>query len=226
MAKKYYWLKLKNDFFNQPKIKKLRKIAGGDTYTIIYLKMLLISLEDGGKLYFQNIEENFIEEIALTIDEDPENVAITVQFLMRQGLIETSDNFEYLLTESIEMIGSEVQSAERVRRYREKQKALQCNADVTNCNTDIDIDIDLDKDKEKYIKPVRHKYGEYKNVLLSDTDLEKLQNEFPSDYLDRIENMSRYMKSTGKRYKDHLATIRNWARREKKESKEVDFMEL
>lgn len=64
-------------------------------------------------------------------------------------------------------------------------------------------------------KPVRHKYGEYKNVLLSDEDLEKLQNEFPYDYEERIERLSSYIASTGKTYKNHLATIRNWARNEK-----------
>lgn len=61
-------------------------------------------------------------------------------------------------------------------------------------------------------KETRHKYGEYKNVLLSDTDMEKLQAEFPADWEERIERLSAYMASTGKSYKNHLATIRNWAR--------------
>lgn len=64
-------------------------------------------------------------------------------------------------------------------------------------------------------KPTRHKYGEYNNVLLTDEDYEKLVNEFPNDYQSRIENLSSYIASTGKSYKNHLATIRNWARREK-----------
>lgn len=63
-------------------------------------------------------------------------------------------------------------------------------------------------------KPVRHKYGEYKNVLLSDEDVEKLKTEFPMDWEARIENLSLYIASTGKTYKNHLATIRNWARKE------------
>ena len=66
-------------------------------------------------------------------------------------------------------------------------------------------------------KEERHKYGEYKNVLLSDKDMEKLQAEFPDDYTKRIEALSVYMQSKGARYKDHLATIRNWARKEKQE---------
>lgn len=63
-------------------------------------------------------------------------------------------------------------------------------------------------------KPIRHKFGEYGNVLLSDADLEKLKTEFPADYEERIERLSSYIASTGKKYKNHLATIRNWARKE------------
>lgn len=141
MAKKYYWLKLKNNFFSQPKIKKLRKIAGGDTYTIIYLKMQLYSLEDDGKLYFDGIEENFVEEMALKIDEDPENVGVTIQFLIAQGLMILCDDNEYLMTETQESIGSESDSAQRVRAHRER-KALHCNDTVTLCNTEKEIEIE------------------------------------------------------------------------------------
>lgn len=69
-------------------------------------------------------------------------------------------------------------------------------------------------------KPVKHKYGEYKNVLLSDEDMEKLKNEFPSDYQERIERLSCYKESTGKSYKNDLATIRNWARKDTKPQEE------
>ena len=64
-------------------------------------------------------------------------------------------------------------------------------------------------------KPTRHKYGLYENVLLTDEDYRKLQEEFPHDYTDRIERLSEYMASTGKPYKNHLATIRNWAKKDK-----------
>ena len=64
-------------------------------------------------------------------------------------------------------------------------------------------------------KEPRHKYGEYGNVLLSDSDMKKLKDEFPTDWEERIERLSAYMASTGKSYKNHLATIRNWARRDR-----------
>ena len=83
--KRYYWLKLKEDYFNSPKIKKLRKIAGGDTYTIIYLKMQLLSIKNNGIIEFEKIEPTFQEELALKLDEDVENVSVTFEEI-RQSL--------------------------------------------------------------------------------------------------------------------------------------------
>lgn len=237
--KRLYWLKLKTDFFTSKEMKKLRKIAGGDTYTIIYLKLQLLSLQDGGTLYFDGVEESFAEELALILDEEPDNVKATLLFLERTGLIEMSESEIRLLVVPT-LIGKESESAGRVRAFREKQKmlqsngeALQCNTLVTKCNTEKDKDIDKEIDSKKSVsketpkesatptanaprppKPVKHQHGEYSNVLLTAEELQKLASEFPNDYQERIEQLSRYMKSTGKVYKDHLATIRNWARRD------------
>ena len=77
----------------------------------------------------------------------------------------------------------------------------------------IEVDTLDSKPSGEHREP-RHKYGEYSNVLLSDTDLAKLKREFPNEWQERIERLSAYMASTGKSYKNHLATIRNWARRD------------
>ncbi len=146
--KKYYWLKLKEDFFTQPRIKKLRRIAGGDTYTLIYLKLQLLSLKNAGALLFEGIEDTFIEELALTIDEDVENVKMTVMYLVEHGLMEEVNPDEFVLPETIKNIGSETASTIRSRKSREKKKLLQCNTNATICNTEIDIDIEK-RDREK-----------------------------------------------------------------------------
>ncbi|HGV4068329.1 TPA: replisome organizer [Enterococcus faecium] len=78
---------------------------------------------------------------------------------------------------------------------------------------------DITPSKKTKAKPIRHKYGEYKNVLLSDEQMEKLKIEFPNDYQERIERLSEYCESSGKTYKNYLATIRSWARKEKSEPK-------
>jgi len=148
MAKRYYWLKLPENFFRQLPIKKLRRIAGGDTYTVIYLKMLLLSLKQDGRIYFEGVEENFSEELALELDEEEENVKVTVRFLLAHGLMKLVDETEYVLTQCSNMVGSESASAERVRRHREN-KALQCNVDVTDVKRICNVEKEIEKDKEK-----------------------------------------------------------------------------
>lgn len=154
--KRYYWLKLMDDFFDSKRIKKLRKMAGGDTFTIIYLKMQLLSLQKGGYLEYSGLEDEFYKEIALDIDEDELNVQITIQYLLTCGLLETSDNVEYSMPFVQNNLGSETASTRRSRKSRENaQKMLQCNSIATrgnnsqqNCNVEIEKDIDIETDKE------------------------------------------------------------------------------
>ena len=131
-GKRYYWLKLREDFFDSKRIKKLRKMAGGDTYTIIYLKMQLLSLRSEGVLQWTGLEENFADELALDLDEKPEDVEVTLMYLLKTGLVETVDNSTFLLPWVLENTGSENASAQRVREFRERQKLLQRNTDVTH----------------------------------------------------------------------------------------------
>ena len=171
--KTYYWLRLKVDFFRQREIKKLRKIAGGDTYTIIYLKMQLLSLKNEGLLFYEGTEESFEEQLSLEIDEDLDNVKITLSYLFSNNLIEEVKDNEFLLPKAKECMGKESSSAERVRKHRNKQAiepvqgqtALQCNTNVTNCNKNVtteiekekEIKIELDKEIEKKIEREKDK---------------------------------------------------------------------
>lgn len=150
MAKRYYWLKLDAPFFNDAKIKKLRKLAGGDTFTIIYLKMMMLSLEKAGYLLYENIEDSFEKEIALKIDEDIENVVVTVNYLKLQGLLRDCDNNEYSMPQVITRIGSETDKAQLMRRKRVLDKnGNNVTSMLPNCYLDKDIDIDIDLHKER-----------------------------------------------------------------------------
>lgn len=132
--KRYYWLRLHKDFFQKKEIKRLRRVAGGDTYTIIYLKMLLRSIVDGGKLYFDGYEETFVSELALDIDEDEQNVQITVNYLLKNGLLLECEADEYYLPEANNNTGSETAAASRMRKLREKSKDLERNNVTPLCN--------------------------------------------------------------------------------------------
>ncbi len=104
----------------------------------------------------------------------------------------------------------------------EKGAYTECIQNVSKMDTQVRLGKDRDslevvKDnivEDKPPKPQRHKYGQYNNVLLSDEEYGKLQEEFPHDYSERIERLSEYIASTGKSYKNYLATIRNWARKD------------
>ena len=123
MGKRYWWLKLPEDFFRQLEIKKLRRIAGGDTYTIIYLKMMLLSLKTEGCIAYDCSEEDFVENLALDIDEDEDNVSVAVAFLMKNGLLQRTDKeSERVLPKAVQAIGSETAAASRMREMRERKK--------------------------------------------------------------------------------------------------------
>lgn len=160
--KRYYWLKLKKDFFDSKEMKKLRKFAGGDTYTIIYLKMQLLSLADEGKLYFDGVEDSFADEIALQIGEDPENVRMTFAYLQKVGLMELRTESELFLTDVPYMIGTETDKAAIMRKKREQKKQNVLDTGnivtqqlpnsyptVTKSYTEIEKDIDIDTESEK-----------------------------------------------------------------------------
>lgn len=162
--KRYYWLKLKEDFFKSKEIKKLRTIAGGDTFVIIYLKMQLISLKNDGKLFFDGIDDDFSSELALEIDEDVENVRVTIAFLERCGLLECVSSDEYFLSVIPEITGSETQSTIRSRKHR----ALQCNANATlvqqecnkNATPEIEKEIDIEKRDRVDYQQIADMYNE------------------------------------------------------------------
>lgn len=125
-------------------MKLMRKLPGGEEITIIYLKIMLVSLADEGKIYFEGLADDLAEELALLIDEDPEAIRMALLFLSQKNLLTTSDNFQYKLEQVPEMIGSETASTRRARKHRESRKALQCNTNATKRNGEIDIEIDKD----------------------------------------------------------------------------------
>lgn len=125
-GKRYYWLKLREDFFESKRIKKLRRL--GETCLVIYLKMQLKSLKTDGVIEWTHVEDEFVDELALDIDESPELVKKTLDYMIRQELCEVYDDGQtYVLPYVAYNTGSETAGTQRVRDYRERQRALHCN---------------------------------------------------------------------------------------------------
>lgn len=137
--KRYYWFKMEQSFFEQKEIKYLRRLPGGDTYTIIYLKLILKSLENDGKIYYENIGDDYSQEWALEIEEDEKAVSFLVAFLINKGLMIDCGFDEFEITKTKSLVGSETASAERKRRQRERERELLQFKDVTDSQKSVTL---------------------------------------------------------------------------------------
>lgn len=234
------WIKIAVDMFDNRKIKQIGSMPEGDSLLLMWVQLLCLAgnVNDGGFIYLTKEIPYTDEMLATQFNKPISTVRLALKTFEQFGMIEIINNMIFLSSwekyQSIDRL-TEIreQTRARVAKHREKQKLLAagqldgesnvtCNVTVTQGNVlEKDIDKDIDKDKNKSIskKSPRHKHGEYQNVLLSDDDLEKLKAEFPADWDQRIQRLSEYMASSGKSYKNHLATIRNWARRDKQAAK-------
>jgi predicted phage replisome organizer len=190
--KKYYWLKLKENFFEEKQIKYLRSLPDGDKIVIAYLKMQLKSLKTEGFIKYDSILPSNIDELAMVLDENTNIIKLMIGALQKVNAVEILDDGSFYMIAMQDLIGKEGESAERVRRFRERQeqKLLQCNGDVTKCNTEIEkekeIDIDIDKEKdietEKNIKKEKKKKEtEFDSVInenFTDEELKQTVYEF------------------------------------------------
>lgn len=208
---RYYWLKLQEDFFNSKRIKKLRRIAGGDTYTIIYLKMQLKALKTNGVLEYTGIEKSFAEELALDLDEEPADVGLCLNYLLSVGLIETSDNIDFFLPYVIENTGTEGSSAKRMREYRERQaqKALPSHSVTPASQND---------------EEASHRYGE--KEIEKEIEIEK-DKDILSSKPDYAEIIGYLNKKTGKAFKSNTKAYQQCINARMKEGfKKEDFFKV
>ena len=159
-GKVYFWLKLDKDFFEDDTIEWIEEQENGKDYIIFYLKLCLKSLQDEGYL-IRYVGEKLIpydiKALAKLTNTSPDTVAVAMKIFIEIGLITRLDSGEIYLNQINEMMGSETDSAKRVRRHRAKEKMLQSNGEVlqsnsgvTKCNTEIEIEIDkeIDEDEE------------------------------------------------------------------------------
>lgn len=226
------WIKIAVDMFDNRKIKQIGSMPEGDSLLLMWVQLLCLAgnVNDGGFIYLTKEIPYTDEMLATQFNKPISTVRLALKTFEQFGIIEIINNMIFLSSwekyQSTDRLATiREKDRERKRRKREAEKLLlQNSTEIPRTSMDvprIDIEGDIDIDKNKSIskKSPRHKHGEYQNVLLSDDDLEKLKAEFPADWDQRIQRLSEYMASSGKSYKNHLATIRNWARRDKPAAK-------
>ena len=155
--KKYYWLKLKRDFFKRHDIRIIESMPNGKDYILFYLKLLLESIDHEGALRFSDAIPYNEQMLSVITNTNVDIVKSAMEIFLGLNMIEVFDDRTIYMNEVDKLIGSESASAERVRKHRESSKLLQCNADVTKCNIEIDKDIytdtDIEKEEEKESSP-------------------------------------------------------------------------
>lgn len=195
-SKKYYWLKLQKTFFSDKKMKKMRLIAGGEIYTIIYLKLLLESLDNGGLIEFENICDNPAEELSLMIDETADNIKACLVILEKLKLCEYNDNF-ISFNDIQDMIGSVttagIRKSEQRKRIEQKTTegqqednvpdvSHQCPTDVPDVSQNCPPEIEREKDKEKDTdterekEPHAHENKNEVDILLNSTEFQSFED--------------------------------------------------
>ena len=207
MEKRYYWFKLYADFFESKRIKKLRKMKRGDTLLVVYLKMQLKSLCTGGVLVYSGIEDSFADELALDLNERPEDVRNTLAFLLEHGLCECDDT-NYTLPWVAVNTGSETASTQRSRDCRNRKRvALQQerNADATQAqrigNAEKEIEKEIESDnKRRFTPPTVEQVWEYCT--------ERGNNVDPQTFVDFYEAKGWMVGSN--HMKDWRACVRTW----------------
>ena len=221
--RKYYYLKLKENYFDDDSIVLLESMQDGVLYSNILLKLYLKSLKHGGRLQLDEDIPYTAQMIATITRQQIGTVERALQIFLKLGLVEVLDSGTFYMSNIELLIGQSSTEAERKRAARLQNKAL--SAPRTNGGHLSDIrppEIEIELEKEIEIKRERekvrpetghpsHTYGRYQNVFRTDEELADLQVSFPAVWEQYIEKLSEYMASTGKRYQSHAATIRRWA---------------
>ena len=219
--RKYYYLKLKENYFDDDSIVLLESMQDGVLYSNILLKLYLKSLKHGGRLQLDEDIPYTAQMIATITRQQIGTVERALQIFLKLGLVEVLDSGTFYMSNIELLIGQSSTEAERKRAARLQNKALSALrtsgghlSDIRPPEIELEKEIEIKREIEK-VRPETghrsHTYGRYQNVFLTDEELADLQVSFPAVWEQYIEKLSEYMASTGKRYQSHAATIRRWA---------------
>ena len=251
--KKFYWLKLKRDFFKRHDMRIIEKMPNGKEYSLFYLKLLCESVDHNGLLRFSDTIPYTEEMLATITDTNPEIAKEAIELFYRLELIEIMDDGTFYMTNLESMLGSSSQDEHakestrlRVKAYRERKEQAKaepeqdCNSSETlqgrygnvtvtlhdcygnvTCNGEKEKDIEIEKEKETDIyihsdecipaRETKHRHGEYKKILLTDKEYEKLVTDYGQELTEKaISYVDEYIARKGAKYKSHYLVIKKW----------------
>lgn len=227
--RKYYYLKLKENFYNSETMVILESMQDGLLYSNLLLKMYLMSLKSGGILMLNDHLPHTPQTIATFTRHQVGTVERALKVFLEFGLVEILTDGAYYMTDIQLLIGQSSTEGERKKKERmrlKRQKLLPSGgADICPPYSQGDICPPEIRDKRLDIRDKENRecvgtpaYGRYQNVFLTDDELTQLQKELPALWQTYVDRLSEYMASTGKQYQNHAATIRRWAAEDRKKA--------
>ena len=234
--KKYYWIKLKTDFFNQDAIDFLMSQENGCEYIVLY-QMLCLQTANTKGVMAKQVGEMIVPYDAKKISRDTryfdiDTITVALELYKRLGLIYQEQDGTLCISDYEGMIGSETKWAEKKRIYRKNKgqqigqikdnertlsdKSIEIRDRDKSIEKDIDIEIDI-KEKEipkgisKKKKPSKEHYGEYNNVLLTNEEYNRLCEDYTQETVHKaIKFLDEYIEEKGYKSKSHNLAMRRW----------------
>jgi predicted phage replisome organizer len=220
--KKYFYLKLKDSFFSSEEMLVLESLPDGLIYQNIYLRMCLLSLKNDGALTFKNMLPYDLKMLATVLRIDIAKMKLALEMFEELGLVTKTDNEVLFMSDIQTLIGKSSTEAERIASYRKRiagctkgvQMLQDCTPELkidTELKRETDIDIDTEKKGVKQSLPPKHEHGTYQNVLLSDKEIAKLNEELGTEKAKAvIDNFSELKEMKGYKYKSDYLAIKKW----------------
>ena len=134
-TKIYFWLKVDKKFFDNLFIKRLKNMPGGYTMTVIYIRLMLESLEDDCILYYEGYFDSLVQELALKLDVSEDDINMTVAYFTKCGLIQIDDDGHATLSQAKALVESETNWAKYKREQRKSSEDLPKLDNVQNKKT-------------------------------------------------------------------------------------------
>ena len=223
-SKKYYWLKLKRDFFKRHDIRIIEEMPNGKDYILFYLKLLLESIDHEGTLRFSDTIPYNEQMLSVVTNTNIDVVRSAMKIFAELHMIDIFDDQTIYMTEVEKLIGSEAWSTERSRRCREKKKALLCNTNATRCNEEIEQEKEKDKDSDSDVEETdtaaTAEYNKLKYlggklgkgvVFLTDNQFDDLLERLGLDAFNRyVERLAEFIIEKNAHVKNHYETILKW----------------
>lgn len=202
-TKIYFWLKVDKKFFDNLFIKRLKNMPGGYTMTVIYIRLMLESLEDDCILYYEGYFDSLVQELALKLDVSEDDINMTVAYFTKCGLIQIDDDGHATLSQAKAMVESETNWAKYKRDQRKNSQDIPKLENVQNkktisnsCPTEIEKENRVNsKSNNLYLDNILSGNPDYNfPTWLEETaikDLEKTKHKelwIPIAYLNQVAN--------------------------------------